>query len=266
MAAARGEPSRQSLLSRQLKELEEALGFKLLNRESIPYQLTDNGREVEKLVRVFLQDLDNLVAAKNKQGPMLTIGAGESLIQWFLIPTLARCFEQTGISLKFRNQTGREVVESLRSGKIDLGVVSKRHVGTGFVSQTLAKYGVIAVGILPELEKRRVLEWKDFCEKGVVLLEGQGRLREQIESVSKEVGKEPQVVFECSSYVQVLEACRQNGLVGVVPEIARNSAKALGLSIWKLKELDVYRIETVLVRRKDSKDNEMVTKVMELME
>jgi DNA-binding transcriptional LysR family regulator len=57
MAAARGNPNRQSLYSRQLRELEGYFGAPLIDRSRTPHSLTDLGRQVERMARGFFRDM-----------------------------------------------------------------------------------------------------------------------------------------------------------------------------------------------------------------
>ena len=88
--AAPRDPSRQSQLSRQLGELEAALGIQLTERRGRVVVLTDAGRELASAARDLGERLDELTRPRDDVGPRLVVGAGDSVIAWWLTPALAK--------------------------------------------------------------------------------------------------------------------------------------------------------------------------------
>lgn len=264
MAAAAGEPSKQSLLSRQIKELEGAFGFDLLDRDTVPHGLSERGGELEKMARNFLENLDNFAAVAVGHLPQVTIGAGESLIQWFLIPAFSRV-DATEFAVRFRNLTGRGIVEAIRGGRVDVGLVSSAYLGKELSGTEVATYGAVLVGCARQFQKRKSLRWEEYCSLESVLLEGRGKLRREVERIGRKRKSEPRVVLECTSYAQVLEACRKEGRVGIVPEIARSAAKDLGLGVWAQSDLNGYKVKLTLVTKNGAEANPAVMKVLKIL-
>src|SRR5215475_9724988 len=85
-AAARDDSNRQSQYSRQLKELEKYFGVELLKRGHGPAELTDAGQRLYEIIGRTLSALDELRLTCAGLPLELTLGAGESLIQWLLLP------------------------------------------------------------------------------------------------------------------------------------------------------------------------------------
>src|SRR5206468_10310588 len=90
MTAAGGDDSnRQSQYSRQLKELERYFGVELLKRCRGPIELTDAGQQLYEIVGHRLRTLEEFRLTCAGQPVELVTGAGESLIQWLLLPRLS---------------------------------------------------------------------------------------------------------------------------------------------------------------------------------
>src|SRR5947209_6552321 len=87
-AAAREDSNRQSQYSRQLKELEKHFGVELLKRGQGPAELTDAGQRLYEIIGHTLSALEEFRLICAGQPVELTIGAGDSLIQWLLLPRL----------------------------------------------------------------------------------------------------------------------------------------------------------------------------------
>ncbi len=126
MAAAGGNTNRQSLYSRQLRELEAFFGAPLIDRSRTPHSLTDLGRQVEKTVRGFISDLEGLVGASQSGRVPMVIGAGESVIQAILIPAFLAKGAPEGLKFVFRNLQGAAVLSGLRNRRLDIGIAHDR--------------------------------------------------------------------------------------------------------------------------------------------
>src|ERR1700744_3939963 len=87
-AAAGDDSNRQSQFSRQLKELERYFGVELLKRGRGPAELTDAGQRLYEIIGYTLRALEEFRGTCAGQPVELAIGAGESLIQWLLMPRL----------------------------------------------------------------------------------------------------------------------------------------------------------------------------------
>lgn len=263
MAAAKGDPIRQSLFSRQTKELEGALGLKLLDRSSVPYSVTEEGLRLDRIVRTFLSGMDALLSGSRGQLPLIKIGAGESIIQWLLIPLLAGSSDTRGRRLQFHNLTSREAVEAVRSQRIEVAVVPAEDAAGDLNSFRVASYGVMAV-FKPGLLGTDLASWKDLRGRQLALLEGRGAVRDLVESLNHQDADGPAIRIECTSYPQVVEACATGNFIGLVPEVAGAAVKAAGLKSARVKELKDLRIDLSVIWR--NSDLEGARGVGELIE
>lgn len=112
--AAPGAPVRQSQLSRQVGELERALGVALLERR----RPTPAGARLAVVVRDLLRGLDG-VAARDAR-PTCRVGAGDSVLRWLLLPRAASFAD---VALHLGARSSDEIVAELVDAQLDLGVV-----------------------------------------------------------------------------------------------------------------------------------------------
>src|SRR5512140_2016768 len=87
--AAKGEANKQTLYSRQIKELEEFFGVELVRRKGRGIVLTDAGQRLHVLTRECFASLLDFKSGCKGLPVEVVIGAGESIIDWVLIPRLA---------------------------------------------------------------------------------------------------------------------------------------------------------------------------------
>lgn len=234
MKAAGDDPNRQSLYSRQLKELEQGLGLGLLDRSSSPHRLTSTGLEIEKAARAFLGELGRLLEIDAGRGPVVGIGAGESIIQWLLLPRLAPWAGRDGVVLRFHNLKARVAADRVRNRRLDLAVVGVENPPPDLRSEKLGRYGMVLVASKGLLKRGRI-RWERLAGMRLAVLEGSGRAQRRLTELG--AGGGPTVGLECTSYPQVIEACLDGGFVGIVPKIVRTASLHPDLEIREIPEL-----------------------------
>ena len=125
VAAAKGDTTRQSQFSRQVKELEEFFCTRLLERSGKSVRLTDSGRKLAVLAQSFFRAVEEMRAAAAKDDA-LRVGAGESVLRWLIAPRLQelRGFAP-GMRFEFQTQRTAQLVEGIKTGRLDMAVVRK---------------------------------------------------------------------------------------------------------------------------------------------
>ncbi|WP_371381011.1 LysR family transcriptional regulator [Sporomusa aerivorans] len=119
----------QPAVSQSIKLLEQKLGGQLFFRTSKGVSLTAEG---EIFFRYIEQGYQLIQTAEHKFQEMLhlltgqiRIGAGDTLSKYYLLPYLGQfneCHPQ--IQIHVTNQTTFEILDFLKSGKIDLGIIN----------------------------------------------------------------------------------------------------------------------------------------------
>ncbi|PWU09024.1 MAG: hypothetical protein C5B50_28145 [Verrucomicrobia bacterium] len=124
--AAKGDPVRQSLYSRQIKELEEFFGTELVRRKGRGIALTEAGVRLNKMARESFAALWDFKSGCKGLPIEIVVGAGESLIRWLLMPRLGEIRRRLpNVRFKLLNLTSADIVARLADGMMDFGVVRK---------------------------------------------------------------------------------------------------------------------------------------------
>lgn len=237
MAAAEGDPSRQSQLSRQVKELEDALDLSLMDRSTSPSRVSPEGEAIVRLVRRFLSDFDRVAEGLSQsQGP-IRIAASESLVLWYLMPILAGLGLTGERSVQFLNLRSRDSSKALLDGRVDLAISHSVKPSPGIEVRDLAGYGLRLVG----LSSKRPKKWADLKAQGLATLGGDGKMRQEIDRLIENYPDGPFVALECTSHFQLLVACETMGLLAVIPEIALVQTQAKKLPSCRIEELEELR-------------------------
>jgi LysR family cyn operon transcriptional activator len=233
MAAAKNDPSRQSQLSRQVKELESSLEIQLMDRTSSPSRLSREGETLVGMVRRFLTDLDRVVGGLSDQKIPLRIAANESLVLWYLMPTLAELGLCEKRNIQFFNMRSQESSRALSEGRVDLAVSHSLTASPSIEARELAGYGLRLVGV----EGTKLRRWGELEKQPLAVLNGNGKTRQAVDRLVEAHPEGPFIALECSSYIQLLVACETMGVIAVVPEIALVQKRTKTLPACKITEL-----------------------------
>jgi DNA-binding transcriptional LysR family regulator len=221
--AAQGDANRQSQFSRQISDLEAFFGVELLNRASRPRRLTAAGQELAHIARQSLAALDDFRRRAANQSSRLVVGAGDSLIQWLLLPR----FERLQVALPqasfvFKNLTTTATVQGLQSGSIDLGLVRQDALPESMEVAWKLKYQhhlFMPSALRSKLGKAAGLD--ALAKLPLAIMEGSGDLRQSLDQLALKHGLKLDVRLECSSFSQIALAVATGNFAGILPEFVR---------------------------------------------
>ena len=264
MNAAGGDPVRQSQLSRQMKELEGFFDFALLDRSSTPHQVTNAGEHISRHTELFLNSLKNSMDHFSNDRPCVRVAAGESIIQWFLIPTMTkRLSQKSSPRVRFLNQTSSQTVDRLVSGLVDIGVIKESDSRGNLAFESIGSHYPDALyhpdyfdfGIKPT--------WDSLADKPLAVQDHRGSLRATMDRLNSGHHSSPHVIAECTSYPQVLELVMNGSCIGILPQIARKHAENKGCKWMGLEEFKGEKTTIGVSWNKDrAKNSPEITEVL----
>jgi DNA-binding transcriptional LysR family regulator len=118
----------QPSISYAIKQMEQALGLKMFNRNSKGVELTAEGQAlleyVEKSFLLLDEGEQKLQDLKQFNGGELRVGASDSLFKHLMLPVLDQ-FHQEFPKIRIRLSHGKtsEIAQRLKEGMIDCGIV-----------------------------------------------------------------------------------------------------------------------------------------------
>lgn len=246
--ATKGDSNRQTQFSRQIGELEKFFGVDLLNRESRPYRLSDEGRELASLSRDYLGSISDFQAKCGDRPVKLVIGAGESIIQWLLMPMLEHLSsELPEASISMRNLRTRDIIENLTDGDIDLGMVRKTAVAKPLKSVGRWEYGYRL--FVPKKMRTKLsgkLKIAEISTLPLAVIEGEGQFRRQLTALTKGEGVDLDIRLECSSYSQIASAVQSRAYCGFLPQFASKYLDEGSFSSFEVAGFEGLRRELVI--------------------
>lgn len=241
--AAPGDPVRQSQYSRQLRELSEFFGCEVAQRRGKILKLTEQGERLAELAREQLRSLDDFRAECKQTSVAFTIGAGDSLIQWLVIPRLGKIIDEfPGTHFATTNLRTNEIVQQLTDCRLDFGIIRKNAMAPGLKSVSL---GVVSyVALVPEAlaRTRKKLSLRQaLAELPLATQTTDGQFTSGLRAIAKDADVPLTPALACQSFPQTMAALRSGQFWAIVPELAARdlpSGTAHRLTDTSLAQLD----------------------------
>jgi DNA-binding transcriptional LysR family regulator len=211
--AARGNPSRQSQLSRQLGELEEYFGRPLSERRGGRLALTSFGRQVAEHARWTLAGIDGLKKRALAAPPVFTLGAGESLLHWVVLPRLGAIMQrEPGVRFRVMALPAEPLGRALEDGEVDLALLRGDERPSGMRSVRLGS--VDHALFVPRALAPRGLPHDELLHRVPLAL--------QTSDVDFRARfRDLDVRLSCESFPQCLAAVRTGAFAAILPTLAR---------------------------------------------
>ena len=243
--AAKGDPTKQSLFSRQVKELEEFFGAELMRRKGRGIVLTAAGERLNVLARECFASLLDFKSGCKGLPVEIVIGAGESIIDWVLMPRLGEVrMKLPNVRLKFLNLPTSEVVRRLADGVVDFGVVRKDAVTRPLQCVSL---GVMGYSLFVPQDLSSVgTGMKALAALPLATLEGEGSFRRELSAIARKNRLVLKIEIECSSFPQVARAVSAGRVAAILPSVVAVDLKCPGVNEMRFAALDGLRREFCL--------------------
>ncbi|EAR52275.1 Transcriptional regulator, OxyR, LysR family protein [Oceanicola granulosus HTCC2516] len=253
----------QPALSLQIKELEERLGVKLVERLPRQLRLTRAGQEVLERTRRILAEVDDLEQAVRWQQGLkgrLNLGVIPTVAPYLLPLALTRIrSHDLTLELRVREAQTDTLLEELRRGRLDAAVVALPVPGPGLVARPIATDRFLLAGSRARLaswaERTEALRPRALAPDQLLLLDEGHCLAEQALEVCGLSGRR-QVDLGASSLSTLVGLVAEGFGLTLLPEmsVVTESAAAPNLSLLRFSAPEPAR-ELALVRRESSSDS-----------
>jgi len=246
-AAAQNDPTRQSQFSRQVKELEEFFGTKLLERSGKTAQLTEPGRKLALITQSYFREIEDLRASSSKDN-VIRIGAAESILRWMLMPRLTELQGLSpGVTFELLPDNTQRCVAGVKEGHLDLAIVRKDAADGSLKALSCGsfKYGLVVPRSL--LPGKTAAGFRHLERIPFALLTGDGALASGVRSLSVAMGVALDVRVKAENFTLLISAMENNDLAAVVPVLAIGSLSKERFAVVELEEMRSLTRDLVLL-------------------
>jgi len=223
--AAGGDPVRSSLISRQLRELEEFFAVELVAKRGKGLILTEAGARLTGLIREQFQALEDFGTSTAGRSVRLSLAGGNTILEWLVAPRLGPT-TIAGVEFDLHHERQAEMIEHLQDGILDLAIIAKEPLGRQFATAPLGsvEYTLFIPKMMGEGSNLR----QALRELPMALPIG-GRVRE---AIIKHAGELKGGVLGTTGYLNALASVKAGYYASVLPTLA---AGDLGANVRSIK-------------------------------
>lgn len=264
-AAAEGNQSKRSLMSRQIGELEKTLGVELFHRTGKRLVLTEVGRKLALLTANYFNETEDLLVVQSGGERTIRFGAGESALDAIVFPKIRKIRERLSkTKFDFVSRSTPEILEEIKAGILDAGLVRSDVKLEGFLAFNCPTMDFVAIARKDYDRKIENYSLSQFLDNvPLVLIRGEGRFVSSFYKMCRELDVSPGIEARTESFSQV-RALLQGGCAGaIIPRVMAEKLSSTDYRIWtdeKLRILDrrmVLIIDSRVARVRDSMETEM---------
>lgn len=245
--AAQGDPARQSLFSRQIKELEEFFGTELIRRKGRGIELTDSGRRLQAASREFSAALADFKSDCRGRPVEVVVGTGETVIQWLIIPHIDELQSRLpNVRIKLLNLPTATAISRLTEGAIDFAIVRRDVVRRPLRSRPLGAMS-FSLFIPKRIAGCTAVNATDrLASVPLATLEGAGTFRTELQEEARKAGIKLQIQVECPSFPLVARAVAKGSIAAILPSIASADLRDFDVDEFPVPFLETSRREMAL--------------------
>lgn len=249
IAAATDDPIRQSQYSRQLRELAEFFGVELARRSGRTLKLTAHGETLAAIGREKLRSLEDFWCECRTQSEEYTLGGGDSVLQWLVLPAVARA-RRTATMPAFRLVGLRttETIARLQDLSLDMGFVRADAVPAGLKHAKAGRLDyvlVVPADMIPR-NKTPDLAWV-LQHLPLATQASDGQFTQRLRDIGNARGLTVRLALACESFTQTHAALRTRAFAAVLPRLAAVDLDAKAFRVIESRELAPLTREMVMV-------------------
>ena len=216
----------QPPLSASLRQLEDELGVKLLQRSSKSVKLTTAGEVFQRQARRLLEELEEsrIMMQRIAEGAsgILRIGFTPAMLFRGLPLALQKLKSaHPGIEVKLLERSSSDQVEGIESGQLDIGFIHAMPLPKTLEKLTLASEPLL--GCVPShhpLAQRQSIRLKDLCSDSFITFRRDlsPHYYDRIMGLSHVADLSPNVTHEVSQWLTVIALVANSMGVALVPK------------------------------------------------
>ena len=215
--ASQRDSNTQSQISRQITELESAMGVQLLDRTKKPYSATDEAKKIADSYRRFVIEIQEVLDLAGGLQRPIAVGAGEVVIREFLIPLIGRSRKGGGqVKWSMQNLKRGKIQEGLSAEWLDIGIASGLISDGNVCVSEISSYGFRL--LLPDGEKPDQSGWEKLSRMPLAMLAGDSGFKRFLVGCAGDAGIVLDFAAECTSYAQAVSLAQVAGWGTFVPE------------------------------------------------
>ncbi|MBV6305624.1 LysR family transcriptional regulator [Candidimonas humi] len=243
----------QPAFSQMLRDLENTLGLKLIDRTTRRVNLTLSAQQLLAQMRQAISDLNGIrrnaqALARLEQG-QLAIGVLPSLAGGVFVESLAQFSDlYPGVAIQVRENHNAHIIGQLTQHEVELAICTYNASAPTLSFEELFIDELVCV--MREhhaLARRKRIEWRRFSTQPVVLVSASSIINEIVRANLREFAEGKSAEYETLNMTTALNMARANLGVTLIPRVALPELNMKGLTYRPIgqprptRQVGIYR-------------------------
>lgn len=208
--AAKGDDTRAAQHARQIAELEKFFEFSLVRREGRRLVLNGDGVELARTAADFFRSVEDILQRGRGRERVYRIGAGESLLQWIVIPGLSAVSARFPLTeFRLSNLQNSQIVLGLEERTLDYGLVRRESLRKPLEGLRLGTVGYNLCVPRPMLKGFDRADWRGLLEKLPLAVHLEtSYVQSELAAALDGLGVRPHVRLRCGTFPSAMAALK----------------------------------------------------------
>ena len=244
--------------STRVRNMELALGTKLLERERLGVQPTPAGRTLVHHARILLQQAERMrgelgAYADGLRGQIRLLSNTNALLEFLPEPLSAFLASHPQVNIDLEERLSDEIVASVADGTADIGIVASTVALTGLETLPFrTDRFVLVVAPGHALASRDRVAFADLLDLDFVGLDRASALQRFLSDKADRIGRRLKLRVQLRSFDAVCRLVECGVGIGIVPETtALRNARTMAISRVALTDVWALRKLTICMRCED---------------
>lgn len=264
-AAVGDDPVKQSLASRQLKELSEYANTELTKRVGRGIEVTPEGMELANIGNEFFSKMSTFLQRTHNLPIDFRLGVGDSIFQWQILPNMKE-FENRFKSCKLLSfsYSSEEIIKAVEYRKFDAGIVRKSAIkDTDLIAKQIGEvYYKLFIPMhfckAPKHNQLPSIAGIPFCT-----LTGEGEYSNATIRFLSAFNGQP--TLNCSSMTQMFAAVQSGQYAAILPENAESGINKTLTKTFTLPELATFTRQISLIFKPDIRESKEKSAIIDFL-
>lgn len=225
----------QPTLSQQIKKLEDELGSPLFERSHHQVRLTKAGQKflphAQTAVDTLKKALAEIKEGSGDTAGTISLGVIPTICP-YLVPSILKSLKNNfpEIRISLYEETTSVLIEKLKQGKLDLGILALPIQEKGLVEKKLLDEEYLAaLPVSHPLSKKKFIQRKDIVKEKIITLQEGHCFSQQALDYCNLTRRDEQVIFQGSSLVSAMKLAELGEGITFVPQMAADKKSYPGL-------------------------------------
>ena len=252
--AARALHVSQPSFTVQIKQLEEELGVRLLDRNTRSVSLTQIGQELVPVVERLLRELEDIIAStralSSRSVGSVTIAALPS-VSSALLPTVIAEFRQQfpGVRFRLRDAVGDRIIDLVMSDAVDFGVGSVEAGNVDIEFTALFTDSMSAIFPASSSRRKKSITLRELASESLILTDPESTVRHIVDHAFALLGI-PVIPVQEVTYIATAIGMVKAGLgVAILPSSALELDELRSLKAIPIDNNELTRTVGLIQRR-----------------